>query len=190
MRNERSKSFALAPFAIPAGVEGSLTLGIWWCVTCWDFGLSWCWCWWWAEQGSCPGQLWLLSLICLIVWCLQVSGTVSSAELEGDRLGSVPSGPSHNLPQVHLTSDHEDIDLERCRQLHVQLQKRHTLASSKSASSDPSNCEIHPKSRAKNTCPVLLGHLTLPQPDMISYEAVSCAHVMNQWFEGWAQSWA
>lgn len=130
---------------------------------------------------SCPLSVSLYGACRSQVLCLQLNSKEKLLLASPwTRLGSVSSGPSHNLPQVHLTSDHEDIDLERCRQLHVQLQKRHTLASSKSASGDPSNCEIHPKSRAKNTCPVLLGHLTLPQPDMISYEAVSCAHVMNQ----------
>lgn len=96
------------------------------------------------------------------------------------RPGLVLSVTNHNLAQVHLALGHEGIAIARCRQLHLKLRRRHTLASYKSATSNPSSCKIHLKSRVKNACLVLLGHSTPTQPDVTSYKGLSCAHVMMQ----------
>lgn len=105
------------------------------------------------------------------------------------RPGLVPSGTNHNLPQIYLALAHKDIDIAKCRQLHLQLQSRHALASSKPSSSNRSSCEIKPKSRVKNSCPVPPGRSTITHPDMTSYEGVSCVHAMMQRFAGWTKSW-
>lgn len=96
------------------------------------------------------------------------------------RPGLVPSGTNHTLPQIHLALGHEDIAIARCRQLHLQLQRRHALARSKPSTSNQRSCEINPKSRVKNACLVPLGHSTLTHPDVTRYEGVSCVHTMMQ----------
>lgn len=198
MRNKRSKRFVLAPFSIP-----SVLREVW----CWEYddvshaGILACLG---ADAGgeqrrdvvqvrcdSCPISVSSYGAHSSQVLCLQVNSKKKLLLASPwTRLASVPSGPSQNLPQAHLTLGHEDIGVARCRELQEQLQNKHILTSSKSVTSDPKSCEINPKSRVKGTCPVLLEHFTLPQPDMTSCEAVSCTHIVNQWLEGWAQSWA
>lgn len=101
---------------------------------------------------SCPASVSSYGAYSSQVLCLQLNSKKKLLLASPwTRLGSVPCGSSQNLPQVHLTLDHEDIGVARCRQLQEQLQKKHTLTSSKPATSDPNSCEIHPKSRVKDT---------------------------------------